>query len=96
MDEHMPIDSAETKYLDHEHDLICPGERPEATPHGLNAADLKQLMTLQCVIMMLLLLVFSMLPGLLAKLIFGATVCCLGAATWLSQDRSIERSKKIA
>jgi hypothetical protein len=87
MDVHAPIDLTETKFLDHEQDLIVPGRRSQSVAQTPPTIDLKQLMALNCLMVILILLAFSILPGTLAKLIFGSSVCCLGAAAWISQDR---------
>jgi hypothetical protein len=98
MEEHAPIDPLEAKFLNHDQDLVLPGARarPTSFKTATTTTDLKQLMAFHCLMTIILLIAFSMMPGFLTKLLFGAMVCCLGAVAWVSQDLSIARGKKYA
>ena len=91
MEDEQVLHESETHFLssDHEDDLVCPSLGPPSTktiePPSApsNTYEIRQLVFLLYITMVILLLAFSMLPGLLSKVfLLCIVVACTGSIAW--------------
>lgn len=82
--EESPVDEVELRFLEFDGDLVAPAEKksPGLAPARVGV-NVKQMLAMQCVLVVVSLLVFSLIPGVLAKLSLAVTLCGVGAAFWI-------------